>query len=77
MVDKDIVSKGIIGQLAAYLAIYLLDLPIDPDFQEAMGTDKTLPLFLWVLSSWMTVPSVTVYLDIRHGFGSGYLFGLP
>ena len=39
MGDKDIVSKEIIGQLAAYLAIYLLDLPIDPDFQEAMGTE--------------------------------------
>ena len=39
MGDKDIVSKEIIGKLAAYLAIYLLDLPIDPDFQEAMGTE--------------------------------------
>nr|VFJ62333.1 MAG: conserved hypothetical protein (putative transposase or invertase) [Candidatus Kentron sp. FW] len=39
MGDKDIVSKEIIGQLAAYLAIYLLDLPIEPDFQEAMGTE--------------------------------------
>ena len=39
MGDKDIVSKEIIGQLAAYLAIYLLDLPINPDFQEAMGTE--------------------------------------
>ena len=39
MGDKDIVSKEIIGKLAAHLAIYLLDLPIDPDFQEAMGTE--------------------------------------
>ena len=39
MGDKDIVSKEIIGRLAAYLAIYLLDLPIDPDFQETMGTE--------------------------------------
>ena len=39
MGDKDIVSKEIIGQLAAYLAIYLLELPIEPDFQEAMGTE--------------------------------------
>nr|VFJ50439.1 MAG: Predicted transposase YdaD [Candidatus Kentron sp. FW]VFJ55130.1 MAG: Predicted transposase YdaD [Candidatus Kentron sp. FW] len=39
MGDRDIVSKEIIGQLAAYLAIYLLDLPIDPDFQETMGTE--------------------------------------
>nr|VFK52262.1 MAG: Putative transposase, YhgA-like [Candidatus Kentron sp. TUN]VFK52466.1 MAG: Putative transposase, YhgA-like [Candidatus Kentron sp. TUN]VFK57983.1 MAG: Putative transposase, YhgA-like [Candidatus Kentron sp. TUN] len=39
MGDKDIVSKEIIGKLAAYLAIYLLDLPIDPDFQEAKGTE--------------------------------------
>nr|VFJ73171.1 MAG: hypothetical protein BECKFW1821C_GA0114237_10469 [Candidatus Kentron sp. FW] len=39
MGEKDIVTKEIIGKLAAYLAIYLLDLPIDPDFQEAMGTE--------------------------------------
>nr|VFK41055.1 MAG: Predicted transposase YdaD [Candidatus Kentron sp. SD]VFK46814.1 MAG: Predicted transposase YdaD [Candidatus Kentron sp. SD] len=39
MADKDIVSKKIIGKLAAHLAIHLLDLPIDPDFQEAMGTE--------------------------------------
>nr|VFK71480.1 MAG: hypothetical protein BECKUNK1418H_GA0071006_106814 [Candidatus Kentron sp. UNK] len=39
MGDKDIVSKEIIGKLAAHLTIYLLDLPIDPDFQEAMGTE--------------------------------------
>ena len=39
MGDKDIVSKEIIGRLAAYLAIYLLELPIEPDFQEAMGTE--------------------------------------
>nr|VFJ60723.1 MAG: hypothetical protein BECKFW1821A_GA0114235_110615 [Candidatus Kentron sp. FW] len=36
---KDIVSKEIIGKLAAYLAIYLLDLSIDPDYQEAKGTE--------------------------------------
>nr|VFK79521.1 MAG: hypothetical protein BECKSD772D_GA0070982_10531 [Candidatus Kentron sp. SD] len=28
MADKDIVSKKIIGKLAAHLAIHLLDLPI-------------------------------------------------
>ena len=39
MGDRDIVSKEIIGKLAAYLAIYLLDLPIDPDFQEVKGTE--------------------------------------
>nr|VFK37662.1 MAG: hypothetical protein BECKSD772F_GA0070984_101732 [Candidatus Kentron sp. SD]VFK41324.1 MAG: hypothetical protein BECKSD772E_GA0070983_101127 [Candidatus Kentron sp. SD] len=37
--DKDILSKKIIGKLAAHLAIHLLDLPIDPNFQEAMGTE--------------------------------------
>nr|VFK56793.1 MAG: hypothetical protein BECKTUN1418D_GA0071000_10532 [Candidatus Kentron sp. TUN] len=39
MGDKDIVSKQIIGKLAAYFSIYLLNLSIVPDFQEAMGTE--------------------------------------
>ncbi|VFN05931.1 MAG: hypothetical protein BECKG1743D_GA0114223_110031 [Candidatus Kentron sp. G] len=39
MGDKDIVSKEIVGKLTAHLAIYLLKLSIDPDFQETMGTE--------------------------------------
>nr|VFJ67218.1 MAG: hypothetical protein BECKDK2373C_GA0170839_11624 [Candidatus Kentron sp. DK] len=39
MADKDIISKENIRHLAVDLAIYLLELPIDPDSLEVLSTE--------------------------------------